>query len=61
MYLSFWVQRYSKIPELLLHGIRGKFHIFRFLLFYDLNALGFWPRLFCTKREKWEGDEKSNI
>ena len=55
------VQRYSKIPELLLHGIRGKFHIFRFLMFYDLNALGFCPRLFCTNREKWEGDEKSNM
>ena len=37
------------------------FTFFGFCCFYDLNALGFCPRLFCTKREKCDGDEKSNM
>ena len=58
MYLSFWVQRYSKIPELLLHGIRGKFHIFLFLhkkaAKRNIRALFAWvPELRVTI---WEGD-----
>ena len=32
-----------------------------FLLFYVRKALGFWPKLFCTKREKWLWEEKSNM
>lgn len=46
------VQNYKETEKESLHLFRFVFHIFPFLLFYVRNALGFCPKLFCTKREK---------